>query len=130
MPKVKPNKFSWQDRRMSFVYALRGIRHVIRTQHNAWLHVVATAAVLLLGFSLSISGIEWCCLIVCLTVVWTAEAFNTALESLTDLITPEFHPLAGIAKDVAAGAVLIAAVGTAMVGALVFVPHVWLLLNR
>ena len=115
---------------MSFVYALRGIRHVIRTQHNAWLHVVATAAVLLLGFSLSISGIEWCCLIVCLTVVWTAEAFNTALESLTDLITPEFHPLAGIAKDVAAGAVSIAAVGTAMVGALVFVPHVWLLLYR
>ncbi len=67
---------------------------------------------------------EWCCLVLCLMVVWTAEALNTALELLTDLVSPEFHPLAGRAKDAAAGGVLIAAVGSVIVGAIVFVPYV------
>jgi len=108
---------------MSFVYAWRGLVHLLRTQHNAWLHVVATIVVSLMGFTFRISSTEWCCLILCLTVVWTAEALNTAVESLTDLVSPEFHPLAGQAKDVAAGAVVIAATGTAIVGAIVFVPY-------
>jgi len=123
MANDKPRKFSWRDRRMSFVYAWRGLVHLLRTQHNAWLHGVATIVVSLMGFTFRISSTEWCCLILCLTVVWTAEALNTAVESLTDLVSPEFHPLAGQAKDVAAGAVVIAATGTAIVGAIVFVPY-------
>ena len=70
-----------------------------------------------------ISRYEWCLLILCMMSVWTAEAFNTALECLTDLASPEQHPLAGRVKDVAAGAVLIAAVAAAIVGAIVFIPH-------
>ena len=76
-----------------------------------------------MGLVLRITNTEWCCLILCLTVVWTAEALNTAVELLTDLVSPEFHPLAGQCKDVAAGAVLIAAVGAGLVGSIVFGPY-------
>ena len=123
MPNDKPKRFSWRDRRKSFVYAFQGIKHVLRTQHNAWLHGIATTVVLLMGFGFRITATEWCCLMICLTVVWTAEALNTALELLTDLVSPEFHPLAGQSKDVAAGAVLIAALGAGLVGTIVFVPY-------
>ena len=123
MPNDKPKGFSWQDRRKSFGYAFRGIKYVLRTQHNAWLHAVATIVVASMGFAFRITTMEWCCLIICLTVVWTAEALNTALELLTDLVSPEFHPLAGQCKDVAAGAVLIAAIGAGLVGFIVFGPH-------
>ncbi len=123
MPNDKPKEFSWQDRRRSFVYAFRGVKHVLRTQHNAWLHAVATIVISSMGLAFRITKTEWCCLILCLTVVWTAEALNTAVELLTDLVSPEFHPLAGQCKDVAAGAVLIAAVGAFLVGSIVFGPY-------
>jgi diacylglycerol kinase len=123
IPNDKQKSFSWRDRRKSFVYAFRGIKYVLRTQHNAWLHALATIVVLLMGFAFRITITEWCCLIICLTVVWTAEALNTALELLTDLVSPEYHPLAGQCKDVAAAAVLIAAVGAGLVGAMVFSPY-------
>lgn len=119
----KPKEFSWHDRRKSFAYAFQGIKHVLRTQHNAWLHAVATIVVLAMGLAFHITNTEWCCLVICLTVVWTAEALNTALELLTDLVSPEFHPLAGHSKDVAAGAVLIAALGAGLVGTIVFTPY-------
>jgi diacylglycerol kinase (ATP) len=122
-PNDTPKIFSWRDRQKSFVYAFRGIKHVLRTQHNAWLHALGAFVVMLMGFAFRITATEWCCLIICLTVVWTAEALNTALELLTDLVSPEFHPLAGKCKDVAAGAVLIAAVGAGLVGAIVFSPY-------
>ena len=76
-----------------------------------------------MGFAFRITATEWCCLIICFTAVWTAEALNTALELLTDLVSPEYHPLAGQCKDVAAGAVLIAAVGAGLVGAIVLAPY-------
>ncbi len=119
-----PPKFSIRARGRSFAYAFRGLRYLIRSQHNAWLHVVATLGVCLAGIGMQISRYEWCLLILCMMAVWTAEAFNTALECLTDLACPDQHPLAGRAKDVAAGAVLLAAVAAALVGAIVFIPHV------
>ena len=119
-----PPKFSIRARGRSFAYAFRGLRYLIRSQHNAWLHAVATVGVCLAGICTQISRYEWCLLILSMMAVWTAEAFNTALECLTDLACPDQHPLAGRAKDVAAGAVLIAAVAAALVGAIVFIPHV------
>ena len=130
MPNDKPRRFSWRDRRMSFVYALRGIQHLALTQHNAWLHALATIVVVLMGLAFRISSMEWCCLILCLTIVWTAEAFNTSLELLTDLVSPEFHPAAGKVKDAAAGAVLIAATGALLVGLIVFAPYLMLMVIR
>ena len=122
-----PRKFSIRARGASFSYALRGLRFMMQTQHNAWLHAAATIAVCVGAAWLQITRIEWCLIVLAMMSVWTAEAFNTALECLTDLASPELHPLAGNAKDVAAAAVLITAVGAAMIGVVVFIPHLWTL---
>ena len=125
-----PKKISWNNRLMSFANAVRGIQDLLSTQHNAWVHAIVMLLVCATGIAFSISSMEWCCLVLCFMAVWTTEALNTALELLTDLASPEFHPLAGRAKDVAAGAVLIAAIGSAIVGGIVFVPHVWKIATR
>jgi diacylglycerol kinase (ATP) len=107
----------------SFVYAGRGLRTVLLSQHNARIHAAATLAVVAAGIALQVSRVEWLCLILAIALVWMAEALNTAFEFLCDVASPEFHPLVEKAKDVAAGAVLISALGAAVVGLLVFVPY-------
>ena len=117
----KPFQFTGRVR--SFKYAFNGIRIMIRSQHNAWLHALATALVIGAGLFLEIARFEWNWLILAIMAVWSAEALNTAFEFLADATTPAYHPLIGKAKDVAAGAVLIAALGSVLIGALVFGPH-------
>lgn len=73
---------------------------------------------------LKISITEWCFVTLCITLVIMAEAFNTAIENLTDLVSPDFHPLAGKTKDLAAGAVLIFSIGAVIVGLLIFLPKI------
>jgi len=119
------SKFSWGARRRSFVYAWRGVRTVLSSQHNAWIHAAASLAVVVLGVLLGVGRLEWLALIFAVVSVWTAESLNTALELLCDVASPEFHPLVEKAKDVAAGAVLISALGALLVGGLVFGPHLW-----
>ena len=108
----------------SFVYALQGLAHLVRTQANARLHLLAAVLVCAAGAYFGLSRAEWLWITVAVTLVWCAEAFNTALEQLADALHPQQHPGIGRAKDVAAAAVLIAAVGAAVIGLLVFVPHV------
>ena len=115
--------FSLKGRLQSFQYAISGLGLMIRSQHNAWLHALATAAVIALGFLFQIARNDWCWLVLALVAVWTAEAMNTALEFLADVASPEFHPLVEKAKDVAAGAVLLSAIGSVIVGLLVFGPY-------
>jgi diacylglycerol kinase (ATP) len=116
----------WLTRRLeSFRFASRGVLYVLRTQHNAWIHAGVTVAVVVVSFCMPLSVIEWCVLVLAITAVWTAEAFNTALESLSDAVCSERDPLVGRAKDAAAGAVLLASVGAAAVGVLVLGPHLW-----
>ena len=98
---------------------------MMQTQHNAWLHAAATMAVCIAAVWFHITRVEWCLIVLSMMTVWTAEAFNTALECLTDLASPDLHPLAGKAKDVAAAAVLITAVGAATIGVVVFIPRLW-----
>jgi diacylglycerol kinase (ATP) len=112
-------------RARSFGYAIRGIRVLLVSQPNAWIHAVATVLVCALGFAFDLSAAEWCWLVLAMAAVWTAEALNTAVESLTDLVSPTFHPLAGKAKDIAAAGVLIAAIASVVIGLLVLGPHVW-----
>lgn len=114
----------FRRRASSFYYAFKGIHTLLRTQPNAVLHLAATVLAIGAGFAFSISRAEWLALIIVITLVWMAEAFNTALEFLTDLASPHYHPLAGKAKDVAAAAVLLAAIGAALAGLLIFGPHV------
>ena len=117
--------FSFTARLHSFRYALAGLRTLLLTQHNAWIHAAATGLVVAAGLVLGLSPAEWCWLVLAMTLVWMAEALNTALEFLADAVTQEFHPLILQAKDVAAAAVLIAAIGALVIGLLVFGPHVW-----
>lgn len=108
----------------SFGHAFRGLGLLLQTQRNARIHAVASVLVVAAGAVLRISPIEWTLIVLAMLCVWATEAVNTSIEFLVDLASPELHPLAAKAKDLAAGAVLVAAIGAAIVGALVFVPHV------
>ncbi len=108
----------------SFRYAFAGIASLVSSQANAKIHLAAAALAIASGFYFQISLNEWCIVVLAIALVLAAEAFNTALEHLTDLVSPDFHPLAGKAKDVAAGAVLFIAIGAAVVGILIFLPKI------
>ena len=116
--------FTIAARLKSFGHALDGLRLMLRTQHNAWLHLAASAAVVAAGLIVGLSGEAWTALILAIVIVWVAEALNTAFELLCDVASPDFHPIVKAAKDVAAGAVLLSAMGAAIVGTIVFLPRV------
>ena len=107
---------------------MKGIGVMLRSQHNAWIHALATVLVCAAGLFFRLSTTEWCWIVLAIVAVWTAEALNTAFEFLTDVAWPDFHPVAGRAKDVSAGAVLIAAAGAVVIGILILGPHLltWL----
>jgi len=96
---------------------------MISSQQNAWIHAAATLTVVVVSLSFGLTKAEWCWIVLAIISVWTAEALNTAFEFLTDVASPEFHPVAAKAKDVAAGAVLITAVGSVLIGLLVLGPY-------
>ena len=101
---------------------------MVQSQRNARIHAVATLLAVAAGAVARISPTEWVLIALAIVCVWAAEALNTSIEFLVDLVSPELHPLAAKAKDVAAGAVLIAAIGSLIIGALVFGPHIFSLL--
>jgi diacylglycerol kinase (ATP) len=96
---------------------------MIVSQQNAWIHAAATLVVVVSGLKFDLSVAEWCWVVLAITLVWAAEALNTALEFLTDLASPDFHPLAAKAKDIAAGGVLLTAMGSVVIGILIFGPY-------
>ena len=114
-----------QDRVRSFGYAFAGIGYALKTQPNTWIHVLATVICLGLGLWLKIPINDWAVLVLAITVVWCSELVNTGIEAVVDMTMPEIHPLAKAAKDVAAGAVLVAAIGAVVVGLLVLGPPLW-----
>lgn len=105
-------------------HAIRGIGWLIRAERHARYHLLVTVAVVGAGFLLSISAGEWCAVLLAMGLVWVAEALNTAIERVVDLCSPEQHPLAGQAKDLAAGAVLLAAAAAVVIGLIVFLPRI------
>jgi diacylglycerol kinase (ATP) len=113
----------------SFRHAFAGWWYVLRTQHNAWIHAVASVAILVVALGLGLERLEWAILILIVTVVWVAEFVNTAVETLVDLLSPEIHPLAKIAKDIAAASVLIAALAAIVIGLLLLGPKLWMRLS-
>lgn len=114
----KPGK-GQQGVAQSFNHAYRGMIYAIRTQRNMRFHVVASLAVLVVSLLLGVSAIELSVLALVITVVFITELFNTAMEFAVDLVTQEYHPLAKLAKDVSAGAVLVSSVGAVLVGYLI-----------
>jgi diacylglycerol kinase len=121
---------SIQKRINSFQFAIQGLGDLVKSQPNARIHLMVGIAVLAAGYFCRISKYDWIAVILCMALVISLEAVNTALEYLTDLVSPQYHPLAGKAKDVAAAAVLIAAMGAVVVGLLIFVPYLLPLLSK
>lgn len=119
----KSDTFSFTGRLRSSAYAVQGIVEMLKSQHNAWVELVATLGVTAAGWLFGVTTVEWCLLILVMMAVWVAEALNTAFEFLCDVASPEFHPLVKKSKDVAAGAVLLSVVGAAAVGAIIFLPY-------
>lgn len=111
-----------KERIKSFKYAFDGIGHLVKSEPNVIIHFIAAIVVLGMGYFFSITTVEWCLVLFAIGFVLSAEAFNTALEYLTNLVSPDYHELAGKTKDVAAGAVLIASITAALIGLIIFLP--------
>jgi len=115
--------FSIRKRAGSFTHAFRGVSTLVRTQHNAWLHLLITIAVLGFGYGLHITPGEWSVVILAIGMVWASEALNTAVEFLADEVSLERRELLGKAKDVGAAGVLFASLSAFIVGLFVFGPY-------
>lgn len=115
---------SLKGRWLSLGAAFVGIAHVLRTQPNAWIELAAATVAVGLGFWFSISGVQWIVIVTLIALMLALECVNTAIEAIVDLIAPEWHPLAKIAKDTAAGALLLIATGSLVVAAIIFLPYV------
>jgi undecaprenol kinase/diacylglycerol kinase (ATP) len=110
----------------SFGYALSGLWYAVRTQLNMRIHLSVTVAVLVLGLYVKLDWVQWSVLVLTIGAVLIAEMFNTVAEAALDATTPYYHPLIKIAKDVAAGAVLLTALLSILVGLLILGPPLWL----
>ena len=113
----------------SFGYAFQGIFTCIRKERNMKIHLCVSVLVVIAGLILGLSVTEWCICLSLFGLVMALELVNTSVEAVVDMVTKEFHPLAKIAKDTAAGAVLIAAIMAAVTGCIIFVPKIIIFLK-
>jgi diacylglycerol kinase len=112
----------------SFTYAFQGIAHAIRTQRNLRVELAIALGVIIAGLAFRITAVEWALVIVCIGLVVGVELINTVAEIAIDLLIQRYHPMAKIAKDAGAGAVLVAALASVGVGIAIFGPRLWRLL--
>jgi diacylglycerol kinase (ATP) len=116
-------RFSVVARLKSFRFAFAGFAFMLRTQHNAWLHLVASVVVVATSLALGVSADDWRWLVTAMALVWVAEAMNTAFEHLCDVVSPAFHASVQRSKDIAAAAVLVCVIAAAILGALTLWPY-------
>lgn len=112
------------QRWLSFRFAFQGWKVVLQTQPNARIHLVVSLIAILLGFLLKISLAEWAIIVLTIAFVWVAELINTSIEAVVDMVSPQPHPKAKIAKDIGAGAVLFSAIISVIIGLLIFGSHI------
>ena len=117
-------RFSMAARMRSFRHAGRGLQFLLRNEHNAWLHLAATGVAIGVGLALEIDASDWRWIVAAVLWVWSTEALNTAVEQICNLVSSGPDERVRIVKDVAAGAVLVSAIGAALIGALTFWPYV------
>ena len=115
--------YDYKKQLRSFRYAWQGIRACVGREQNLSFHLITTVLVVGAGFALDITRGEWTAICLCIGLVVGAELFNTAIERLVDLVSPQRHPLAGQVKDIAAGAVLVCALAAIVVGVIIFIPY-------
>ena len=108
----------------SFKYAIEGIISSFKTERNMKIHVLAMIVVIALGLFFKLNKVEWCFIIIAIASVISAELFNTAIETVVDMVSPERNPKAKLAKDIAAGAVLVVAIGAVIIGFIIFEPQI------
>lgn len=108
----------------SFKYAIEGIISSFKTERNMKIHVLAMIVVIALGLFFKLNKVEWCFIIIAIASVISAELFNTAIETVVDMVSPERNPKAKLTKDIAAGAVLVVAIGAAIIGFIIFGPQI------
>ena len=125
----KNNHFSWKNRLLSFKYAFNGIALLVRNEHNAWIHCFAAVSVVICGFIFNLKPLEWIVIVLAIGMVLAAEAFNSAIEALADVVSPKYNEAIKHTKDLAAGAVLLLAIAAAVIGLIIFVPKFIFLLN-
>jgi diacylglycerol kinase len=118
-PEMLPER-SWAKK---FRDAFRGVREGVRGQSSFFVHFFMATAVVVAGAVMRVEVTEWCILLLCVTIVLTAEMFNSAIESMAKAITAEIHPYLKNSLDIGSGAVLVAAIGASLVGSLVFINH-------
>lgn len=116
--------FSIPDRLRSFMYAFAGLKIFFRTEHNSWIELVSAIGVIILGKALHLNSYEWCFITIAIGLVLMAEIFNTAIESLTDIVSPDYSDMAKKVKDLSAAAVLVAAIAALCIGVFVFAPKI------
>lgn len=119
---------SWRAFFKSFVYAGQGVAHGFRTQRNMRVETAIALLVSAAGIALRITSVEWAMIFVCIGLVLSLELINTVTELAVDLLTQRYHPMAKLAKDAGAGAVLVAALSSAAVGVAIFGPRLWRLM--
>jgi len=120
---LKRPAFSVHNRLRSFGFAICGLKHFVASEHNAWVHLGGTLVVVLAASFFGLSSSEWLWIILAIGWVWMGEAFNTAIERLADVVTLDRDPRIAVVKDVAAAGVLISSVGAALIGSIIFLPH-------
>lgn len=108
----------------SFKYAFQGIITSFKTERNMKIHVFIMVLVILFGFIVNLNPVEWMIIITMIVIVISAELFNTSIETVVDMISPEKNEKAKVAKDVAAGAVLVLAIGSVIIGLIIFLPKI------
>ena len=127
MDSKKP--FSVKARLQSFVYAFAGLKTFFRNEHNSWIHLFAATITIICGAIVHLDKYEWCIILFAIGIVIIAEIFNTAIEALTNIVSPNYNLIAKRVKDMSAAAVLIAAITAAIAGAIVFIPKIIGLIN-
>ena len=115
--------YDYKKQLRSFGYAWKGIRSCVGKEQNLSFHLITTDCVVTAGWCFCITRGEWIAIVLCIGMVIAAELFNSAIERLVDLVSPQRHPMAGQVKDIAAGAVLVCALAAIVVGLIIFIPY-------
>jgi diacylglycerol kinase len=119
------NGFSISARLKSFRYAALGFIYIVRHEHNARIHLFISGVVLIMGFLLHIKRVEWVLILLCMGFVLTAEMINTAIEKLSDIVSPHENDHIRVIKDISAAVVLLSSLISLIAGLIIFVPYLW-----
>lgn len=122
---MKNNGFTLRKRLRSFRFAFNGIRLLVTCEHNAWIHCFIAACVIITGCIVKLSATEWIAIAMAIGMVLAAEAFNSAIEALADAVSPDYNETIKHTKDLAAGAVLLLAIASAVIGLIIFIPKLF-----